>query len=66
LDIKTAAGSVATTLGGVGPGFGSVGPAGNFASIPDPGKIVLALLMVLGRLEIFTVVVLFTPGFWRI
>lgn len=66
LDIKTAAGSVATTMGGVGPGFGRVGPTGNFASIPQMGKLFLALLMILGRLEIFTVLTIFTPGFWRI
>ncbi len=66
LDLKTSAGSVATTMGGVGPGFGNVGPARNFAGIPQPGKMFLALLMVLGRLEILSVLVIFTPGFWRI
>ncbi len=66
LDIKTAAGSVATTMGGVGPGFGNVGPANNFAAIPQLGKMFLAMLMVLGRLEIFTVLIIFTPSFWRI
>ncbi len=65
LDVHTAMGSVITTMGGIGPGIGRVGPAGNFAFIPDTGKYFLDILMILGRLEIFTVLVIFTPGFWR-
>ncbi len=65
LDVHTAIGAVITTMGGIGPGIGRVGPAGNFAFIPDAGKYLLDLLMLLGRLELFTVLVLFTPGFWR-
>ncbi|MDK2842136.1 MAG: trk/ktr system potassium uptake protein [Anaerophaga sp.] len=61
----TAASSVLTTMGGIGPGFGAVGPAGNFASIPQLGKVLLSFLMILGRLELTTVFVLFTADFWK-
>lgn len=56
---------VATSLGNVGPGIGGLGPAENFAKIPDAGKWVLSFLMLLGRLELFTVALVFTPYFWR-
>ena len=56
---------VATSLGNVGPGIGSLGPAENFANVPDLGKWVLSFLMLLGRLELFTVALIFTPYFWR-
>lgn len=56
---------VATSLGNVGPGIGSLGPAENFANVPDAGKWVLSFLMLLGRLELFTVALVFTPYFWR-
>lgn len=59
LDLVTAFTSVATTLGNVGPGLGEVGPAGNFAHIAGQGKIFLSILMLLGRLEIYTVFALF-------
>ncbi len=65
LDVHTAMGAVITTMGGIGPGIGRVGPSGNFGFIPDAGKYFLDLMMILGRLEIFTVLVLFTPGFWK-
>jgi trk system potassium uptake protein TrkH len=65
-DLLTSLSSVITTLGGIGPGLGSVGPVGNFAHIPVAGKMLLTLMMILGRLEIFTLLILFTPGFWRI
>ncbi len=65
LDVTTAIGSVATSLGNVGPGIGDVGPSGNFAGIPDEGKWFLAFLMMMGRLELFTVLILFTRHFWR-
>ncbi len=61
----TAIGSVAATLGNVGPGFGTVGPAENFAHIPHAGKWVLIWMMLLGRLEIYTVIILFVPEFYR-
>lgn len=64
-DLVTAATSVAATLGNIGPGLAAVGPAETFAFIPAPGKILLTACMLLGRLELFTVLVLFMPGFWR-
>ena len=63
--ILTALGSVATALGNVGPGIGEVGPSHNFMSIPGPGKLILTLLMLLGRLELFTIVIIFMPYFWK-
>ncbi len=65
LDTQTSLGAVLATMGGIGPGIGMVGPAGNFSFIPDAGKLYLSLLMILGRLEIMTVLVLFSPSFWR-
>lgn len=65
LDIVSAFGSVAATLGNIGPGLGSVGPIDNYAHIPLLGKWVLSLLMLIGRLEVFTVVILFSPSFWQ-
>lgn len=65
LDMQTAIGSVLATMGGIGPGIGDVGPAGNFAQIPDTGKVLLSSLMIIGRLEILTFLVLFTPSYWK-
>ena len=65
LDFMSALGAVATSLGNVGPGIGSVGPIDNFAHLPDAIKWVLSVLMLMGRLELFTVLVLFTPYFWK-
>lgn len=64
VDHTTALGSVATSMGNIGPGIGSVGPVYNFAHIPLGGKWFLSFLMLLGRLELFTVLILFTPYFW--
>jgi trk system potassium uptake protein TrkH len=64
-DIYSAFSAVATTLGNVGPGFGEIGPMENFYHLPDLAKWFLAFLMMLGRLELFTVLVLFSPSFWR-
>lgn len=64
-DIATACSSVITCMSNVGPGFGSIGPMDNFAHLPGSAKILLALLMLIGRLEIFTVLVLFTKAFWK-
>ncbi len=64
LDFKTAMGAVAASLGNIGPGIGDVGPVDNFAFIPDAGKWILAFLMLLGRLELFTVLAILTPVFW--
>lgn len=57
--------SVATSLGNVGPGIAEVGPSHTFSSISDPGKWVLSFLMLFGRLELFTVALIFTPFYWR-
>lgn len=65
LDLVSAFTSVAATLGNVGPGLGAVGPANNYAMISGFGKILLSILMLLGRLEIYTVLVLFSISFWR-
>ena len=65
LDFMSAIGSVATALGNVGPAIGSVGPTDNFANIPLIGKWILSFLMLLGRLELFTILVIFSPGFWK-
>ncbi|WNJ18536.1 potassium transporter TrkG [Pontibacter sp. G13] len=67
LDYMSALGSVAATLGNIGPGIGAVGPGDpeNFAALPDAGKWFLSFLMLLGRLELFTVLMIFTPFFWK-
>ncbi|MBN1389601.1 MAG: TrkH family potassium uptake protein [Candidatus Thermoplasmatota archaeon] len=65
LDVISAISSVATTMGGVGPGLGMVGPATNFASISIPGKVILTFLMWFGRLELITGMVLFLPSTYR-
>ena len=65
VDFMTAVGSTATSLGNIGPGIGTVGPVDNFAHLPEAGKWVLTFLMLLGRLELFTVIMLFTPYFWN-
>ena len=58
-------GGMVTCLGGVGPGLGLVGPMGNFSQIPEFSKWFLDLVMLTGRLELYTVLMLFTPAFWR-
>ena len=65
LDLVTAASSVAASLGNIGPGLGDVGPTGNYAGLPGAGKLLLAGLMIVGRLEIFPVLLLFTRHLWR-
>lgn len=65
LDLTTAISSVAATIGNIGPGLGLVGAAKNYAWISPVGKLVLCGCMLLGRLEIYTVLVLFAPSFWR-
>jgi len=65
-DVVTSFSAAATTMANVGPGIGDViGPTGNFASLSDPSKWVLCVTMLLGRLEIFTLLLLLTPEFWR-
>jgi trk system potassium uptake protein len=65
VDFDTALGAVATCLGNIGPGLGSVGPIYNFAHITPFGKMLLAFIMLMGRLELFTVLMLFNPHFWK-
>lgn len=65
LDIDTSIGAVAATLGNVGPGIGMVGPVENYSHLPVLGKWILSFLMMIGRLEIFTVLVIFTRPFWH-
>lgn len=61
----TALGAVATSLGNIGPGLGEVGPVNNFSGITPFGKWLLSFLMLLGRLELFTVLILFNRNFWQ-
>lgn len=65
IDFVTSIGAVAATLGNVGPAIGEVGPMNNFGHLPGAVKWILSFLMLLGRLELFTVMILFTPYFWR-
>ncbi len=65
VDFTTAFTAVAASIGNIGPGFGAVGPLENFAGIPVAGKWLLVWCMLLGRLEIFTVIILVVPEFWR-
>ncbi len=65
VDFVTSFAAVAATIGNIGPGFGIVGPTENFADIPALGKWLLVWCMLLGRLEIYTVIILLVPEFWR-
>jgi trk system potassium uptake protein TrkH len=65
IDMITALSSVAATLGNIGPGFGLIGPTENYAALPGVAKWVLSICMLLGRLEIYTVMVLLIPEFWK-
>jgi trk system potassium uptake protein TrkH len=65
VDFVTALGAVAASIGNVGPGFGMVGPVETYALIPTAGKWLLIWCMLAGRLEIFTVIILLVPEFWR-
>jgi trk system potassium uptake protein TrkH len=65
LDILTATASVIATLNNIGPGLAAVGPDQNYSVIPASGKWLLSLCMVLGRLELFAILVLFVPAFWQ-
>ncbi|MHA7131883.1 TrkH family potassium uptake protein [Algoriphagus namhaensis] len=64
-DLPTSLGAVATSLGNVGPAIGMVGPVDNFAFFSPFAKVFLSFIMLLGRLELFTILILFTPFFWR-
>lgn len=63
--MESAIGASIACLGNIGPGWGEFGPTDNFAQIPYIGKWILILMMMVGRLEIFTVLLLFTPAFWK-
>ena len=65
LDILTSISAVASAIGNVGPGIANVGPSYSYSHIPTVGKWILSLLMLMGRLEIFTVCLIFTPYFWK-
>lgn len=64
-DLDTSFGAVSATLGNIGPGLGKVGPDMNYAHFPELGKWFLSFLMLIGRLELFTVLILFSPHFWK-
>jgi trk system potassium uptake protein TrkH len=64
-DLVTTITSVATTIGNVGPGLGIVGPRGNFSSFTDLSKMVFSFCMIVGRLEIYPILLLIFPSFWR-
>ena len=65
LDLESSIGAAASAMGNIGPGLGKFGPTDNYALLSDPGKWVLTFCMLLGRLEIFTVMVLFSKTFWK-
>lgn len=64
-DLDTAVSSAIATLGNIGPGLGAVGATQNYAAIPAPGKFILTACMLLGRLELYTVLIVLLPSFWR-
>ncbi|MEA3505072.1 MAG: TrkH family potassium uptake protein [Bacteroidota bacterium] len=64
-DVPTSFSASITCMGGIGPGIGSIGPASNFAQFSNIAKIILPILMIIGRLEILTFLVIFTPSFWK-
>ena len=66
LDFITSISAAATSISNVGPGLGNIiGPNGNFSLLPDVSKWILSIAMILGRLELFAILVLFLPSFWR-
>ncbi len=66
VDLISAMSGVASCMGGVGPGLNAVGPMSNYFAFPDLAKWVLSADMLLGRLELFTVMVIFTKSFWKV
>lgn len=64
-DLETSIGAVTATLGNIGPGLGEVGPAGNFGHFSIFGKWFFSFLMLIGRLELFTVLIILSPAFWK-
>lgn len=65
LDLITGFTAVVSCMGNVGPSFGAIGSTGNYASIPDMGKYILSIIMLLGRLEIYPLLILFLPSYWK-
>lgn len=65
IDVMSALSATMSAVGNIGPAFGAFGPTENYAAVPVAGKWLLAILMMMGRLELFTVFVLFHPDFWR-
>jgi trk system potassium uptake protein TrkH len=65
LDVISSFGAVAACIGNIGPGLGSVGPTDNYAQIHQLGKWILSILMLIGRLEIYPVIIFLTPTFWK-
>ncbi len=65
LELQSAMGSVAASMANIGPGLGSTGPVSNYSHVPEFGKWVLSFLMLIGRLEIFTVLIILSPAFWK-
>jgi trk system potassium uptake protein TrkH len=66
LDFLTAMSGALTSISNVGPGLGdTIGPTGTFKSLPDSAKWILSAGMLIGRLEIFTVLVMLSPNFWK-
>jgi len=64
-DLSSSMGAVAACLANIGPGLGATGPSTNYSSVPELGKWVLSIVMLLGRLELFTIIILFSPSFWK-
>jgi trk system potassium uptake protein TrkH len=64
--LSDCAGAVAATLNNIGPGLGVCGPHGNYTAFSEASKFLLSVLMLLGRLELFAILVLLIPGFWRL
>jgi trk system potassium uptake protein len=65
LELSSAMGSVAACLGNIGPGLGSTGPVANYNHVTEVGKWILSFIMLMGRLELFTLLIIFSPSFWK-
>ena len=65
IDLMTAFSAVAATIGNVGPAFGAVGPSHTYGALPELAKWILSFCMLAGRLEIYTLIILFVPEFWK-
>ena len=65
LELESAMGSVAASMANIGPGLGSTGPVSNYSNVPEVGKWILSFLMLIGRLEIFSVLIIFSTVFWK-